>query len=131
MKDRCNNSKSDAYYKYGARGIKVLWKSFDDFAKDMHAAYLAHVRIHGERNTTIERTDTAGDYCKENCRWATHKEQQRNKRSNRILSFKGKKMTLAEWAETTGIRSHTIAARIDNYGYSIGDALTAKKYEYV
>src|SRR3990167_4465109 len=40
MLKRCNNKKHKSYKRYGGRGIKVLWKSFEDFKDDMYKSYL-------------------------------------------------------------------------------------------
>lgn len=72
MKSRCNNPKASRYKNYGGRGISVCptWSvSFDAFISDM-----------GERpqGTSLDRIDVNGDYCKDNCRWATKYEQAQN-----------------------------------------------------
>lgn len=76
MKNRCNNPKSKAYKNYGGRGITYdkKWEDFREFYKDM-----------GERpiNTTLDRIDVDKGYYKENCRWATREEQQRNQRTHK------------------------------------------------
>ena len=79
MTQRCNNPKDKDYPHYGARGIKCLWKDFNEFKNDMYESYLDHVAEYGEKDTTIDRINFDGNYCKENCRWATVSEQNANK----------------------------------------------------
>lgn len=115
MKDRCGNSNRDDYNTYGGRDITVCdrWKnSFENFRDDMYYSYLDHIEKFGEKNTSIDRIDVNGNYEPSNCRWATLKEQNRNKRNNRIIRFRGNEITLAEASEITGVTSSCIRQRL-------------------
>lgn len=124
MQNRCTSKAFHAYKRYGGRGIKVEWASFEEFRDDMYESFLFHVKKHGLKNTTLERIDHNGNYSKKNCRWATWKEQQRNKSDNRLLTHNGKTMTIVEWSERTGIDHRNIWKRIFFRGWSVHDALT-------
>lgn len=86
MKQRCSYKDKINYRKYGARGIKCLWASFGDFRRDMFESYCQSIKENGMKNTTIDRINVDGHYCKENCRWSTILNQQNNRRhTNKIL----------------------------------------------
>ena len=123
---RCNNSKHPRYNDWGKRGIKVLWKSFEEFMEDMYMSYFKHCEDFGKKNTTIERIDNDGNYCKENCRWATPKEQANNRRPKlkSLLSFQGETKTITEWAKELNTCGQTIYKRLYTYNWSIEKTLT-------
>jgi hypothetical protein len=107
MKQRCLNSRNNHFDRYGGRGITVCpeWiSSFDTFLADMGPW--------PGTGYSIERVNNGSGYCKDNCRWATRKEQGRNKRNNRLVHHGGKTKTIAEWAEVAGLPYITIWTRI-------------------
>lgn len=116
INNRCNNKKVERYRQYGARGIRCLWKSFEDFKKDMYQSYEAHVETHGEKDTQIERMDNDGHYCRENCRWATIDEQAVNRRNNIYINLNGEAKTLAEWSRVLNESYGTLWSRLKRHG---------------
>ena len=74
---------------------------------------------------TLDRIDANKDYEPSNCRWATRKEQQNNRRNNIIITYKGKTQTLAQWAEEVGINYHKLLIRISR-GWSAERAFSEK-----
>ena len=117
MLQRCNNPNFPDYFNYGGRGIKVCdnWLEFENFLKDMGECPSGY---------QIDRINNDGDYCKENCRWATRKEQNRNKRNVRLISFKNKRQCLHAWAEEYGFNPKTLWHRLYTLKWSIKKALT-------
>lgn len=117
MRSRCKNQNDTSYKYYGAMGIKVCasWMhDFESFYRDM-----------GPRpfpSATIERINTNGNYEPGNCKWATQKDQQNNRSNNRIIEFKGKRLTISQWADAIGIPSYTIYNRL-RLGWTDCDAL--------
>lgn len=124
MKRRCTDPKVSQYFRYGGRGIKCEWDTFEDFKRDMYDSYLEHRA--NNKNTSIERIDNNGNYCKENCRWATMREQGQNRRGNVYVEYKGERKTLPEWARSFNISVDTLRGRIKNLGWSMEEALTRK-----
>lgn len=120
MIHRCKNPNVGSFAHYGARGIRVCsrWQTIENFAADM-----------GPKPTpahTIERIDVNGDYEPGNCRWATRREQNRNKRNSCWIEHNGVRLTMAEWCERTGIHQATLSTRL-RHGWSAAQALTLGK----
>ena len=90
IKARCIFPSHTSYKNYWGRWIKCLWDNYEAFEKDMYESYVYHVNKYWEKDTTIDRIDVNWDYCKENCRWATQKEQLNNTRVNLKIKFNGK-----------------------------------------
>lgn len=81
IKTRCNNPNCNDFKNYGAKGIKVC--------KEWSQSYLQFLKDMGRRPTkkhTIERIDNNKGYCKENCKWTTRAEQNRNRSINIIFN---------------------------------------------
>lgn len=119
MRTRCNNPNADSFKFYGERGVKVCdeWSSYISFKN--------WALSHGyDESLTLDRIDCNGDYSPGNCRWATLIEQGNNKRSNHMITYKGKTQTLAEWSRETGIPYHTLKRRINNSRFTVEEALT-------
>lgn len=119
MNQRCTNENYEHYASYGGRGISVCerWRdSFENFYADMGPR--------PSRKHSLDRyPNQNGNYEPDNCRWATVKEQSRNRRSNHMLEWNGKSQCITEWAEETGIAYGTIQERL-HLGWSIEDAIT-------
>ncbi len=116
MISRCSNSNGDKYKNYGGRGITVSkeWREFKNFIRDMGNK--------PDKSYSLDRIDVNGNYCKENCRWATQKTQMNNTSCNRVLEYNGKTKTTAQWASETGIGHSTIWVRL-KLGWSVEDTL--------
>ncbi len=119
LKARCFCPSNHRYADYGGRGITVCpeWaESFETFRDWALANGYSD-------DLTIDRKDNDGPYSPENCRWSSVKTQSNNRRSNVVLSYNGRTLTLAEWSEETGISYGTLHRRIQK-GWSIERALT-------
>ena len=103
---RCEVPTNPNFPRYGGRGIKVCkrWHDFANFWIDMAEGY--------QPGLSIDRINNNGDYQPGNCRWATAKQQSRNRRSNRVLECRGERKTVVEWAEVAGIEASTIRDRL-------------------
>lgn len=117
MVQRCTNINNRRYKEYGGKGIAVCeeWLQFEIFDKDMPG---------WKPELQIDRINNNQGYCKENCRWATRKQQQRNKRNNRYETYKGKRQLVIEWAEGYNIPYKVLWARLYQLCWSIEKALT-------
>ena len=105
MKYRCENKNNSAYKYYGALGIKCLWTSYLDFKNDMYDSYLDHVYKFGEKDTTLDRIDVFSDYSKNNCRWATRKEQIINRKCCvKVICENNKEIPLISLCEELGLK---------------------------
>lgn len=117
MLSRCENPNVAKHKDYGARGIKVCaaWHDFRRFYADMGDP---------PEGMTLERIDVDGDYCPQNCKWATSREQGSNRRSAVIVS--GERMSKMEAARRLGLHPRTVYERVRK-GWPLEAALTTQK----
>lgn len=118
MFQRTTNRKHKEYKNYGARGVHVCdeWKDFSKFAEwSFNNGY--------EDSLSIDRINFNGDYCPSNCRWATMKQQQRNRRNNRVIEYNGERRCLSEWAELLGFTHKELSYRLGK-GWPLDRAFT-------
>lgn len=120
MKRRCLNPNDTAYSRYGGRGIKICdkWLDFIGFNEDVGDSFI--------QGMSLERIDSAGNYCKKNCRWIPINQQSRNRRSVVLHTFNGKTLTLGEWSKEIGIKTETLRGRLMRYGWTLEETLTIK-----
>lgn len=119
MKARCRDKHLKAYKDYGGRGIKVC----DEWEHDFMAFYNWSMANGYRDDLTIDRKDVNGNYCPENCRWITKKEQASNKRTNRYIEHNGETKTIAEWAKIAGVERSVLRGRIDR-GWTMEKAMS-------
>lgn len=125
---RCEQKWNASYKNYGARWIRCEWNSFEEFYADMHESYETHVKEFGERNTTIDRIDPNKNYCKDNCKRATYKEQQNNRRNSLHITYKGKEYSsIKVLCEDLWLNYWLVSRRIQ-YGRDVIEAIETPKY---
>lgn len=119
MKDRTTNPKCHNAHLYSEAGVRVCerWQKFENFYADMGPR--------PSKDHSIDRfPDKNGHYEPANCRWATRKEQGRNKRNNDLITFNGETMPRSAWTERLGFKKNTLRDRIVRAGWSVEYAMT-------
>lgn len=121
MLSRCLNTNHPRYKDWGGRGIYVdpKWTTFEGFYADM-----------GDKPSsqyTLERKDNAKGYSKENCYWATTKEQALNRRTTRNLTYMGITQPMYSWAQVYGIKYVTLCSR-KLRGWSDAEAIEGSRH---
>lgn len=119
MKQRCYDKKCSGYNHYGSRGIIVC----DKWKNDFKTFYDWSMSNGYKDNLTIDRIDVNGNYEPSNCRWTTVKEQARNTRNNRYITYNGETHCLSEWEEIKKLPKGIITSRLSR-GYTETEALT-------
>ena len=117
MHQRCEDPKNNGFKDYGARGIAVCqrWSDFSAFLEDMGKRPAGGYQLDRKRNHE--------GYSKENCRWVTVEDNNRNKRNNVMIKWRDEELPLVAWAERLKINYWTLSNRIHR-GWTVERALT-------
>lgn len=111
IRKRCFDKNCKSWKDYGGRGITISerWLDYENFREDMGEPPPGHM---------IERRDNDGPYSKENCCWVTHREQARNKRTSKLITYNGKTLPLVQWAEELNKNHGVLRSRLHR-GWSV------------
>lgn len=120
MESRCYTKSNPAYDRYGGRGISMCqqWK------KDFTAFYNWSMDNGYSKELSIDRINHNGNYEPSNCRWATPKEQNDNKRCNILITINGTILDLQQWCDKIGIKRSAVNTRVRMCGWTYEKALS-------
>lgn len=118
MRLRCTVPTNRAYANYGGRGITVCERWLDSPEN-----FIADMGPKPSPAHELDREDNEKGYSPENCRWVTRTVNDRNRRSNVMIEFRGETRAMVEWCEMLNIPQDTARYRMKN-GWTIEDALT-------
>lgn len=113
MQTRCYNKSNPSYKNYGGRGIKIC----DEWMDKEHGVenFIKWCSESGyKKGLTIERIDNDGDYCPENCKWATKAEQSCNRRNTILVLCNGTFVPISKMASETGLEDWKIRYKVKN-----------------
>ena len=117
MRNRCSNPKATKYELYGGRGISVC----DQWQTDFMSFYNWALASGWSPGLSIDRINPNEGYSPQNCRWATHFEQNDHLRSNHMVTYQGKTQPVYAWARELGMHPNTLGERLRR-GWSIDRA---------
>lgn len=121
MKQRCLNPRCHAYEDYGGRGITVCRRWIDSFAD-----FYADVGPRPSAQHSLDRIDNDGNYEPGNVRWSTMSQQNRNMRSNKIVTHNGASMLSADWARRCGVTTTVFCRWMKRYGSDVAIEMCSK-----
>jgi hypothetical protein len=119
IKSRCYDRNQPAYRNYGGRGIRMCKRWFHSFE-----AFLEDMGPRPGLSYSIDRIDNDRGYRKSNCRWVTATDQNRNRRNNRMITYRGRDLSLAEWCDKLGLNYYRTYERIFKCGWSLERAFS-------
>lgn len=122
MRRRCNSKTFSRYKDYGGRGIKICkeWENFENFYK--WAIKNGFDITKKQINQSLDRINNNGNYEPNNCRWTNIKIQNRNQRSNCLITYNNQTHCVSEWAELYNINVKTLRTRMSK-GWNIDRCL--------
>ena len=122
IRRRCYNANTKAFPDYGGRGVRMCERWRNDFS-----AFIADVGARPSKAHTLDRIDNDGHYEPGNVQWATRTQQANNRRSSRLIEFRGETRTLAEWSRHRRLSIAVLHARLNKLGWSLEKALTTPR----
>lgn len=122
MKERCYNPNDKRYEDWGGRGIQIC----DEWLSDPETFVLWSIENGYDEGLTIDRVDNNGNYCPENCRWATKAENNQNRRSSRYYTYNGKTQNLQKWCDEYNASRSMVDKRLQ-LGWEFDKALLTPK----
>lgn len=130
MKARCNNQRTDSYPLCGGRGIKICdrWQRGENGLTGFEC-FLADMGQRPSSKHSIERIDNNGNYEPGNCEWASKEKQDRNKRINHWVEYKGQRMILADAIRVSGLPAKLVDNRLRR-GWELERALSVSALSY-
>ena len=117
MRRRCDRPTNKDYAYYGGRGISVdpRWDSFGNFLEDMGRCPDKYV---------LDRINTDGNYCRDNCRWVSKTVNQRNTRRANLITWQDRTQHIMDWAVELGIPYETLRSRVIRKKWDVDRAMT-------
>jgi len=111
MKSRCYNKNLKAYKDYGGRGIQVC----NDWINNYRKFESWSLKNGYDDTLTIDRINNNGNYEPSNCRWVTREIQNKNKRNNVYVTYKGNKILLKDYAKKNNLNYKCLHSKYLRY----------------
>ena len=131
MIHRCYYPSGPQYKNYGEKGIVVCEEWLENYyAFENWALSNGYDANAPKFQCTLDRIDSKGNYCPENCRWASMKEQLNNTSQNVWITANGLTLNIQQWADKLGVLHSTLQSR-KRLGWSDEEIINTpiRKYE--
>lgn len=115
MKKRCNYPNASEYENYGGRGISVC----EEWSNSFQNFYDWAINNGWSKELTIDRIDTNGNYCPENCRWANVETQMNNMTKNHYIEYNGNTYTLSTLSKHLNIPYNIVRYRLSRCKWTV------------